>query len=169
MNLIPDYYYKKIEEIPREFFERIGVKGLILDIDNTLTQDGSPDVEKTVEDWVKGLCDFGIKAVIISNNDAERASPFAKRLELPFVAKALKPKLGGFLKALEIMGIERGETAVIGDQLFTDILLAKRANCRSFLVDPVGDDKFPFVRVKRFFERPVKRKIIKVFGEKNDE
>ncbi|NLC78884.1 MAG: YqeG family HAD IIIA-type phosphatase, partial [Ruminococcaceae bacterium] len=91
MAFIPDYYFEKIEDITPEILKKLGVLGLVLDIDNTLTYDFCPDVSDAVLSWLSSVKDAGIKAVIVSNNSEKRAEPFAQKCGLPFVARAKKP------------------------------------------------------------------------------
>lgn len=154
MAFIPDYYFEKIEDITPEILKKLGVLGLVLDIDNTLTYDFCPDVSDAVLSWLSSVKDAGIKAVIVSNNSEKRAEPFAKKCGLPFVARAKKPG-GRSLRAVgEILGCSLSETAVIGDQLFTDMAYARGNKMTALMVKPLGGEKLLQVKIKRVLEAP---------------
>ncbi len=152
--VIPHHYFLRVYDIPTEFLAERGIRGIILDVDNTLALDGDQTVPSEVERWLCDIKKAGITAMILSNNSLERAQPFAQRCSLPYIANAGKPTLRAFPGALEMLGTDAKHTAVIGDQLFTDIAFGRRAGCVSILVEPMGGDIPFFVKVKRVLERP---------------
>ena len=95
----------------------------------------------------------GVEGVIISNNSAERAAPFAEKCGLPFVAKAHKPSPRAFERAKALLSGE-GKTAMVGDQLFTDIAFGCSAGCVTIFVEPMGGEKLLGVKLKRLLEKP---------------
>ncbi len=159
MKWMPDYYVHRVTDISPGFFEALGITGLVLDIDNTLTADGDPLVPEDIAQWLHDLRTAGIQAVILSNNRHARGEAFAALCGLPFVAQALKPSQRTLPRVLEILDADVAAVAVIGDQLFTDIWYGKRAKCTTVLVEKMGDDLPWFVRFKRKLEQPFFKKI----------
>ena len=100
----------------------------------------------------------GIKLLIVSNNKAERVTPFAETLGLHFVPNGAKPLPKGFKQAiaeLRAEGIPKNRIAAVGDQIFTDILGANLAGIRSVFVYPIEfETSLPF-RFKRTIEKPL--------------
>lgn len=151
----PDYQSPSVYDLSPAWFEERGYRGLILDIDNTLVSPYAP-ADKRAREWVLALQESGLALAVLSNNSRERAEGFADALGCPFVAKAKKPNPEGFEKARALLGTERENTLVIGDQLLTDVYGAHRAGLRCLLVDALDPaHEQPFVRVKRVLEKPI--------------
>ena len=88
--------------------------------------------------WNEGLRAAGVTLFVLSNNrHAERPRVFCQALGVPFIGHAGKPKAGSFFKAMERMGVSPAQTAIVGDQIFTDILGGNRAGVTTILVRPI--------------------------------
>lgn len=151
-----DYSFRKTVNITPEFLRSKGIKGLILDVDNTLAlhDDGTP--APGIPEWIAEMKNAGIRLMIVSNNSAERVRPFAELLGLEFVSKGAKPLKKGYIAAMEKMGLKPTETAAVGDQLFTDIWGANFSGVISIFVEPMQLEgkKERFIRFKRVLEKP---------------
>ena len=164
MDFIPNFFFHRIADIPLSFFLKEGIKGAILDVDNTLTADESPDVSKEVQDWINRLKESGVKPIVVSNNHQPRVSRFADRIGLPYVHEAGKPSLKSLPQILSVLELNIGEIVVIGDQIFTDTWFAKRAGIRSVLLEPIGKDVLLGVKIKRILEKPFMKRIKRYRG-----
>ncbi len=131
---------------------RMGIRGIIIDIDNTLTEWHSPILPEGAAAWLEQAGREDIRLCFVSNNSARRARDVADKAGIPFVAKAQKPRRRSFRKAMEIMGTAPGQTAVIGDQLFTDILGGNRMGLLTILVTPISRHEFFGTRLMRLVE-----------------
>lgn len=165
MVLIPDYLFNRIWDVSPAFLRARDIRGLILDIDNTLTFDHAPDLPDRTARWLDEIKAAGIKAAIVSNNRAARVRPFAEKCGLTYVSDALKPRREGFERSCAALGEDATHIAVIGDQLFTDILFGNRFGCTSIMVEPMGPDLPWFVKCKRILEKPFMIYIRKRKGE----
>lgn len=152
--LKPDYRFNCILDIAPEDIERTGAKVVLLDTDNTLALHGSQEVLSGVTEWIAKIREKGIEPIILSNNSKERIEPFAKKLGIPFVYKSAKPLSKGFHIACEKFGVKSSETAIIGDQLFTDVLGGRLFGSKVFLTEPLGPETDFFIKIKRIFEKP---------------
>lgn len=159
--LKPDLKLKSVYDLDPEMLQNNGIKGLLFDIDNTLEEYATKVPSGRLVEFIKFLSDNSFKIGIISNAEVSRAEAFAKGFpteaypNIFITGKAGKPLKKGFVEITEKMGINLFETAMIGDQLFTDILGANRAGCFSVLVEPINPKIEPgFVKFKRFFEKP---------------
>lgn len=151
---VAKYHFKRAVDIDVEFLASHDIRGLLLDIDNTLTRDGSRVISPEIRGWLDVLQNNGIKLCILSNNKEKRISDFAESVGLPFIPSARKPLAYGAKKAFAIMGVAKENAAIVGDQIFTDILCADFSGCVSILVDFFEVEKTAFFKVKRFLERP---------------
>lgn len=160
----PTYVFNDITGITPKFLKRKHIKGIVLDIDNTLTTHNNPVPPQSSMDWLARVKKAGIKLIIVSNNKPPRVEPFAQLLDLEYVANGRKPLTYGIYEAVRRMGFEKCDIAAIGDQIFTDIMGANLAGIRSCFVYPLEPEtSLPF-RFKRTIEKPLlpsRKRIIK--------
>jgi hypothetical protein len=151
-----DFAFRKTVDIKPEFLRDNGIKGLILDVDNTLTTHDHPAPAEGIMEWIRNMKRCGIRMMIVSNNREERVRPFAELLKLPFVSKGAKPLKKGYIRAMKRMKLTAGETAAVGDQLFTDIWGANLTGIKSIYVSPIEPEgrNERFIRFKRVLEKP---------------
>lgn len=164
MNLYPKLYLKRVQEITYQMLEENGILGVILDVDNTLI-DYYKKMPEGVEEWCRNLKEQGIKFCIASNsNKKKKVEMVANILDIPYIYFAKKPLKKGLRKAGKIMGLEPKKVAVVGDQIFTDVLGANRTGMYSILIEPI-EEKDIFVTV---IKRPIENYIKKKYQEKNE-
>ena len=166
--LIPDFIFKHVTEINMDFLKSKNIKGLIIDIDNTLAIHGMPEPDTGVVEWIEKLRQSGIKIVFVSNNCHERVSPFSEKFNCEFIAMAMKPKKKPYNECMEKLGLPHNEIAGIGDQIFTDVWGANRSDIISILVEPIDIKDILQIRIKRRFEKIFIDKYYKRNGIKND-
>lgn len=152
--LNPDAYISSISDITPEMLKSKGIFGLILDIDNTLVATHIKDADEKVITFIKLLNEYGIKSVIVSNGRKKRVYHFCKPLGIEYIYKAHKPLGGALKKAVELMDLSFDKVAILGDQLFTDILGGNLKGIYSILVKPIDLDEPFFITFKRIFEKP---------------
>jgi putative phosphatase len=115
-----------------------GIRGIIVDLDNTLVGWKLLEPAPEVVAWVKGALEGGFAIAIVSNNERAWVSSIATGLGvLTFVHTALKPLPFGIFRAVKRLRVRRSETIVIGDQLFADVMAAKLLGIRAILTDPI--------------------------------
>ena len=157
-SLVPDYYFEKFSDASAEFLSSIGVKGIVLDIDNTLEPYENPTPSAPLLAWFDSLANAGIKAAFVSNNNATRVELFNKNLGFPAYFKAGKPFSKKMRLAMRDMGTDRSNTIMMGDQVFTDVWAAHNAGIRAILVPPIKDKTDPLTKFKRLLERPIMKR-----------
>lgn len=156
--LKPQFMFDNITDISLEFLERQSIKGLLVDVDNTLTTAHASGILKNgVESWIQNMLSNGIKILILSNAKTKRIKPFAQKIGLEFQALSLKPLPFRYIKAAKKIKLKRKEIAIIGDQLFTDILGGNLAGVKTILVtDITPEDKLSF-KIRRNLEKKILR------------
>jgi len=159
--LYPRIYVDSILDIPLKNLNQLNITAFILDLDNTITEWNSNEVREEVSKWFNLIKQQGFKACILSNNGEERVVAVAKSLGIPYVHRAQKPRRGGYHRALSIMGVTAKETAVIGDQIFTDVLGGNRAGLYTILVKPIARKEFMGTKIARCMEVLVLRRLKK--------
>lgn len=148
---------------------REGIRGLILDLDNTVVAWNAPAPTEAVRQWMNRVREAGLRACIVSNNFTGRAQAVGDHLGIPVVPAAVKPIPWAFRRAMAIMGIPAAQTALIGDQLFTDILGGNLLGMQTILVDPLSTQEFPTTKLVRRIERLVRARVVRRVGAKNAE
>ena len=144
---------RRITEITPEMVNNLGLKALLLDVDNTLsTHHGTILIDGLLE-WLELMKENEIKTVVVSNSKKFRIEPFAARINQPFVSLACKPLPFGYSKGRKMAGVKKKECAIVGDQIFTDVLGANLYGIKSILVRPVKlEDGWTF-KLRRYFEK----------------
>ena len=153
-----DHHADTLPDVPLDLLAESGVRGIVVDLDNTVCAYHEPELAPGVAEWVAAARDRGFALVLVSNNFSERVASIGAKLGIPVVPNALKPLPFAFLRALKLLGTPRGATIVIGDQLFTDVLGGKLVGLRTLLTKPLVEKDFPLTRVLRFLERTIARR-----------
>jgi HAD superfamily phosphatase (TIGR01668 family) len=151
----PDLLVDRVQDIDLNALRDNNIKGLILDIDNTLVPQYVKEADENAVKWIEKVKSEGFKLCIVSNASEKRVIKFNERLKLYAIHRALKPGSKAFLKAARLMDIKPCETAVVGDQIFTDIYGGNRVNMYSILVKPIHHREILFIKIKRFPEKLV--------------
>ncbi len=152
--LHPHFQVENVLQLDLNRLGELGIDSLLLDVDCTLKGYGDETVAPEVAAWLEGLRQAGIGLCLVSNGRGKRIRRFAESVKLPFVAKACKPLPRGCRKAIKKMGFDRRRTAMVGDQLFADVMAGRLAGLTSILVRPIRPQEEPwFTRAKRPAER----------------
>ena len=159
----PDLIAKKVQDIDLEMLKKNNIKGLILDIDNTLVPNYVKEADENTVKWIERVKNVGLQTCIVSNASKKRVIKFNERLKIQAVHKASKPRSKAFINAIELMNIEAIETAVIGDQIFTDIYGGNKLNMFTVLVSPIHKREFFLIKIKRLSEKFVFASYLKRF------
>jgi len=135
--MIPNYYAKSVYSINYQELYQRGIVNLIFDIDNTILPVNDIKVDEKLVKLFVGLIADGFNICIVSNNSVERVNPVAEKLKVISLSNADKPKKEAFDKALKLLESDVSSTAMIGDQMLTDIKGANEYGLCSILVDPL--------------------------------
>lgn len=155
----PTRMLHRITDVSPELLAQMKVRAVLLDVDDTLSAHGSQIPYPGSVEWAQELVDRGFQLIILSNNTKDRVAPFAGQYGLPFLTMAAKPLPVGYLRAARRLGVKPRECVIVGDQVFTDVLGANLCGMQSILLDPITlQDSFSF-RVRRKWEKPVRRKM----------
>ena len=164
--LTPDIRIDSVLELSVERLRRMGLEALLLDVDGTLKNYRAQSLRPEVMAWLDGLRAAGIGLCLLSNGLSRRIGRLAERLGLPFVSQACKPLPYGCRRAMRLLGFTSRQTAVVGDQLFADVMAARLAGLPSILVRPIHPEEEPwFTRMKR----PLERVLLRRMGERREE
>ena len=165
--LYPNIYLNKVEDITIQTLIKNKIKLLILDVDNTLI-DYYKNLSENVINWAKEMKGQGIKLYILSNtNNEEKVKAVAKKLDVKYKHFAMKPLKRGFRYVQKETNIKPENIAVVGDQIFTDVIGGNRSKMFTILVDPIDYTKdYWYTAWKRPIENKIKNRY-KTKEEKN--
>jgi HAD superfamily phosphatase (TIGR01668 family) len=136
--LRPKVYINSVYNIDLMKLKKVKkIKGIMVDLDNTLVAWGEKEVSQRIIDWVKEAKKIGLKICIVSNTNSKRVAEFAKILNIPYHSKYFKPFSMAFNNGLKMLDTKKTETVVIGDQIFTDIWGGNRLKLLTILVTPI--------------------------------
>ena len=153
MILKPKIKLEKVTDITCEILNKYNITALILDVDNTLSTHHGQILTDGLAEWLDEMKKCGIKLTVLSNSKRKRVEPFAQKIGLDFISLGLKPLPFGYLRALRALSVKKKNAAIVGDQIFTDIIGGNFIGLNTILLTPIKlEDGFSF-RVRRSIER----------------
>ena len=167
MIFYPNIYLKNAIEITIDLLNKNNIKGLLLDVDNTLI-DFNLKILDGAKEWANDLKNKGIKLYILSNtNKIDKVKKVAKELDIPYINFAKKPSKCGFKKGARLLELEPKNIAVVGDQVMTDVIGGNRMGMFTVLTKPLSKKDIFITKVKRPIENLIIKKYLKKVGNKN--
>jgi len=159
--LTPTWVVETINDVDPKALKAKGIAAIITDLDNTLVPWRRYEIAPAVIEWLAKLEIEGIKICIASNTmHTRRLKQLAEVMGIPFVDRVRKPWVGGFLRSMEAMGSDLANTAVFGDQIFTDVLAGNQLGLKTILLrPPLSKEEFFWTQVVRNVESAVISKL----------
>ncbi len=155
--LRPNLYVESFHHIDFDYLRQQGIKAICSDLDNTLVAWESEVANPELLDWLKKARAAGFELYLISNAVPKRFEHFTRLLGVKGISNAGKPRKRAFLQALRDLGRSAEEVALVGDQIFTDVLGGNRVGLFTILVVPLSKKEFLGTRIMRRLERVVMR------------
>ena len=152
----PEKVYKSLAEMPWDILAQEGIRTALLDFDNTLGPDHATEPEEYSYNCIKQIQEQGIRCCLVSNAKSGRSAKIAEMLDIPCVTFAKKPGTSGVLKAIELMGSNKQESVMVGDQIFTDVIAGNNSGVRTFMVEKLHKQEIWYVMLKRPLEKIVR-------------
>ncbi len=154
----PNKMLHRVTDVTPEMLKQYGVKALALDIDNTLSTHHGSELAEGLREWIAEMQAAGVPLLLFSNSKKQRVAPFAEKIGLDFISLGLKPLPFGYFRAAKRLGVKHREMALVGDQIFTDVLGAKLTGVKVFLLDPILPEQKLSFRIRRKAEQLLRRK-----------
>lgn len=161
--LKPDIKLDRITEITPDMLRKRGIEALLLDVDNTMSTHHGQVLTDGLTEWISLMLHEKIKLIVVSNSKRARVEPFAEKIGLDFISLACKPLPFGYLHAVGRLGVKRKAAAIVGDQIFTDIIGGNCVGVNTVLLTPIKPEDGLSFKIRRRLERVVFRvcKIVK--------
>lgn len=154
----PTSIVERITDVTPSMLREMGVKAVLLDVDNTLTSYQSHEPVEGAVEWTHQMSTEGFQLLIVSNNYQSRVEPFAAKFGIGFITFAMKPLPFGYIKAKRLLKMKASDCVIIGDQVFTDITGANMSGMKSILLSPVERENGTLFRLRRHLEKPIREK-----------
>lgn len=155
----PNYYFKNIFSVTADFLKENNIKALLLDADNTLCIYHTNYPIDGVKEWINKMQKAGIELHILSNGKPGRLTEFAENINLPCFYMSLKPLPFKISKAVKKLGFKKQEVALVGDQMFTDILGGNLSGIKTIWLDYIKIEDSATFRLKRKIENKIKKNL----------
>lgn len=153
-SLLADVEVHSITDLKPDWFRERGIRLMLLDFDNTIVAYTTLEPSQAFLQWLAETRAAGVTVMVVSNSRKSRRVPsFCEKWDIPWIKRAGKPNPKGIRRAMEQQGFSPQETAMAGDQTFTDILGGNLAGVTSVLVSPIFFSN-PFQRVRYAIEQP---------------
>lgn len=154
----PHYHCDALDAVPLDHLWQQGLRGLLLDLDNTLAHHDQYDLTPAARQWLQDAKSHGFRIALYSNAQQSRIRRMAALLELPETPRAYKPLNIGLRGNLRTLGIPASQVALCGDQLFTDLLAAKWGGMTAVLIEPLSRREWAHTRGFRRLEYALGRR-----------
>lgn len=148
----PKIKLDRVTDITVALLNKYNINSLILDVDNTLSTHHGQVLTDGLPEWLDCMRKNGIKMTVLSNSTSKRLEPFAKKIGLDYISLGLKPLPFGYLRALKRLGSSKKQTAIVGDQIFTDVLGGNFVGLKTVLLTPIKPETSLRFRMKRKVE-----------------
>lgn len=136
-SLLPKLIFHKLTDVTPEFLHSRGIRLLMLDFDNTMLPYTSATPTRELLTWIDGMKRGGVQLCVVSNSKKNKAPSFCEAHHIACVTHSKKPTGKGIRECLSRFDARPAETALVGDQIFTDVLGANCAGATSILVKPI--------------------------------
>lgn len=153
---VPTYHATSVYEIPAEFYQKIGIKNIFLDLDNTLVSYKDLHPSRQTVDFFNRLRAAGLRIYLITNNKKTRIESFAEEVELPYMYSTRKPSRKKIRALMLKDGLKPEETILVGDQLLTDVLVGNRLGIKVILTEKIVPEDQWTTRFNRLIDRPIR-------------
>ena len=155
---LPDFVAKSIFEMNLQVLLDMGVRGIAVDIDNTLVPMNVKTPGHEAVQWIEKVKSMGFKVCILSNARTHRTKLFMDKLGIHGIGFANKPGRKGYDRAAAYMGLANNECVILGDQLFTDIKGGVKSGFVTVLSECLDGNEILYVKLKRMPEKRIMKK-----------
>lgn len=152
-SLIPRMMAEKLTDISPAMLKARGITFLMMDFDNTIIPYTSDVLAPEVEQWFVQMQEAGVGLCVVSNSKRDRVVKFCNARNIPCITHSNKPFSKGILQCRDRFGLDMAHTALVGDQIYTDVLGANCAGAISILVKPIHLHNI-WLRLRHWLELP---------------
>lgn len=152
-SLYPRLMLTRLNELTPEMLHHRGIRLLMLDFDNTVIPYTTDVPSAEVVRWFDTMAQSNIDLCVVSNSHKGRAKVFCRERGIACITHAGKPFGSGIRRAMEHFGASEAQCALVGDQIYTDILGANLNGIMSIHVDSINNHNF-WLKARYVLELP---------------
>ena len=138
-SLLPKVITRELTDLTPEFLANKKIRLLMMDFDNTIVPYTTSTPTEKMESWLKMMVASDITVCVVSNSKRDRVKIFCDQYGIPCITHAKKPFAKGIKECLNKFQIPAEESALVGDQIFTDTLGGNCAGITSILVKAIDN------------------------------
>ncbi len=153
VSFLPKKIYNSLPQISPQDLIGQGISLLMLDFDNTIIPYTTNEPTEEMKYWLQAAKASQLQICVVSNSKNGRVLDFCKKYDIPCVTRAKKPGTKGIKACMTRFDRKPGECALVGDQIYTDVLGANRAGITSILVPAIHNHNF-WLRLRHILEQP---------------
>jgi len=136
-SLLPTMRTRELTDLTPEFLYKKDIRLLMLDFDNTIVPYTTDVPTQKMQRWLEMMTEYDIQLCVVSNSKKDRVQIFCEKYGINCITHAGKPGTKGIKACLYHYGVPEEFAALVGDQIYTDVLAANRAGVRSVLVKSI--------------------------------
>lgn len=126
-----------LAHLPLDPLEQLGIRALVLDVDRTILPHRQAEVPPAAEQWLRHAAARMPMHLLSNNPSRRRIGAVAETLGVPFTTSAGKPRRSALRRVLDELSIAPAHVALVGDRIFTDVLVGNRLGLFTVLVRPI--------------------------------
>ncbi len=153
ISFLPALLTDSLTDLSPQLLERRGIKLLMLDFDNTIVPYTTNQPTDEMAAWLKMMNESSVALCVVSNSKRDRVRIFCKNYGIDCITHAKKPFSKGISQCLAKYGLPPESCALVGDQIYTDVLGANCAGVQSILVKAIDNHNF-WLKARHVLELP---------------
>ena len=155
ISLLPSVIAEAVTDLTPQLLQSRNIRLLMLDFDNTIVPYTTNVPTEKMEKWIRSMLQSEIQLCVVSNSKRDRGKVFCEAYGLDCITHAKKPFSKGIRQCLSKYGIPAAESALAGDQIYTDTLGANGCGVQSILVKAIDNHNF-WLKARHVAELPFK-------------
>lgn len=136
-SFVPRLMTERLTDLTPQLLQSRGIDFLMMDFDNTIVPYTTDDPTEEMEQWLQGMLASPVGICVVSNSKRDRVVKFCQARGIPCITHAKKPFSKGIRACQERFSLNLSRAALVGDQIYTDVLGANCAGAVSILVKPI--------------------------------
>ena len=153
LSFLPCVQADRVTELTPAYLQKQGIRLLMLDFDNTIVPYTTNEPTEAMAQWLKEIVESPVAVCVVSNSKKDRVKHFCKAYGIDCITHARKPFSKGIKACLARYGLEANVCALVGDQIYTDVLGANCAGVKSVLVKAINNHNF-WLKARHVLELP---------------
>ena len=153
ISLLPSVIVEAVTDLTPQLLQSRNIRLLMLDFDNTIVPYTTNVPTEKMEKWIRSMLQSEIQLCVVSNSKRDRVKVFCEAYGLDCITHAKKPFSKGIRQCLNKYGIDPAQSALAGDQIYTDTLGANVAGVQSILVTAINNHNF-WLKARHVAELP---------------